>query len=190
MDRNNNQRNRKLSIRDHPVVPARIHPQRQALIEDILMAGRESSTATVMFHTVIAGRAGLIATDTKTLDTLIRVGPVTAGELARHTGLATASVTSLIDRLEKKGLVRRVRDKKDRRRVIVEPMRERIAEGFSLFGSVRTAYAEVLDFYSDDQLKTILDFMRRSAQRTREMTADIAANREISSLRKRLSGTH
>jgi DNA-binding MarR family transcriptional regulator len=145
-------------------------------VDDILMAGRESSAATVMFHTVIAARAGLAATDTKTLDTLIRLGPVTAGELAQHTGLATASVTSLIDRLEEKGLVRRARDADDRRRVIVEPVRERITDGLSVFGSIRNAFAKLLDVYSDDQLATILDFMCRSAQRTREMTAEITAN--------------
>jgi len=152
------------------------HPRRKQLIEDILHAGRESSAATVMFHSVIAARAGLAATDTKTLDTLMRLGPVTAGELAQHTGLATASVTSLIDRLEEKGLVRRARDANDRRRVIVEPVRERISDGMSVFGSIRSAYAALLTVYSDDQLATILDFMRRSAQRTREMTAEMTAN--------------
>jgi DNA-binding transcriptional ArsR family regulator len=80
--------------------------RRRDLVEGILAAGRESSAATVMLHTAIAERSGLTATDTKTIDTLIRLGPVTAGELAGYTGLATASVTSLIDRLEKKGLVR------------------------------------------------------------------------------------
>ena len=59
-------------------------PRRRQLVEAILFAGRESSAATVMFHTAVAARAGLTATDSKTLDTLIRVGPVTAGELARH----------------------------------------------------------------------------------------------------------
>jgi hypothetical protein len=76
--------------------------RRRELVEGILAAGRESSAATVMLHTAIAERSGLAATDTKTIDTLIRLGPVTAGELAGYTGLATASVTSLIDRLEKR----------------------------------------------------------------------------------------
>ena len=162
--------------------PAPGGPRRRQLLEAILFAGRESSAATVMFHTAVAARAGLTATDSKTLDTLIRVGPVTAGELARHTGLATASVTSLIDRLEKKGLVRRARDGSDRRRVMVEPIRERIAEGAAVFGSVRKAYAELLHAYSDSQLETILDFMRRAAERTREMTAELTANPKSTSL--------
>ena len=160
------------------------HPlsRRQRLVDDILFAGREGSAATVMFHTALAARAGLTATDTKTIDTLLRNGPLTAGELARHTGLATASVTSLIDRLEKKGLVRRARDARDRRRVIVEPVQERIAQGASIWGSVRSAYADLLTAYSDSQLETILDFMRRSGHRTRELTVEAAANPKSATL--------
>jgi DNA-binding MarR family transcriptional regulator len=146
------------------------------LVESILMAGRENSAAAVMLHTAIAERWGLTATDTKTIDTLMRLGPVTAGEVAGYTGLATASVTSLIDRLEKKGLVRRVRDAQDRRRVMVEPVRERLAGGETVFGSIRQGFANLLENYSDEQLETILDFMQRSSKRARELTASFTAN--------------
>src|SRR5580692_9536056 len=95
---------------------------RSQLIAALSDAGRESSTATVLLHTAITDRIGLSASDTKTLDVLLRQGPCTAGELARHTGLTTPSVTSLIDRLEAKRLVRRVADAADRRRVIVKPV--------------------------------------------------------------------
>lgn len=135
------------------------------------MAGRESSTATVMFHTAIAEKAGLTASDTKTMDILTRHGALTAGELAVHTGLATASITALTDRLEAKGLVRRVRDPGDRRRVIVEPVAEKIAGAGAFFGAIRNAFEAVVADYSDEQLATILDFMRRSTERTREITA-------------------
>ena len=149
--------------------------RRRNLVEGILAAGRESSAATVMLHTAIAERSGLTATDTKTIDTLLRLGPVTAGEIAGYTGLATASVTSLIDRLEKKRLVRRVRDSRDRRRVIVEPVLERIADSQNVFGPIREGFARVLENYGDEQLETILDFMRRSSHRARELTAAITA---------------
>jgi DNA-binding MarR family transcriptional regulator len=150
--------------------------RRRDLVEGILMAGRENSAATVLLHTAIAERAGLTATDTKTIDTLMRLGRVTAGEVAGYTGLATASVTSLLDRLERKGLVRRVRDAQDRRRVMVEPVRERLAGGENVFGSIRQGFASLLENYSDEQLETILDFMQRSSKRAREITATFTAN--------------
>jgi DNA-binding MarR family transcriptional regulator len=149
---------------------------RRILVEGILAAGRENSAATVMLHTAVAERWGLTATDTKTIDTLMRLGPVTAGEVAKYTGLATASVTSLIDRLEKKGLVRRVRDVHDRRRVMVEPVREKLAGGETVFGSIRQGFANLLERYNDGQLETILDFMQHSSKRAREITATIAAS--------------
>lgn len=149
---------------------------RRDLVEGILVAGRENSAATVLLHTAIAERVGLTATDTKTIDTLMRLGPVTAGEVAGYTGLATASVTSLIDRLERKGLVRRVRDPHDRRRVMVEPVRERLAGGDAVFGSIREGFSRLLERYTDEQLETILDFMQHASRRAREITASFTAS--------------
>jgi DNA-binding MarR family transcriptional regulator len=152
--------------------------RRRELAQALALSGRESSAATVMLHTAIAERAGLTASDTKTMDILVRSGPLTAGEIALRTGLATASVTTLIDRLESKGLVRRVPDPRDRRRVIVEPVAARVSEAEPFFRWMEGAFEGLLDFYSDDQLATILDFMRRSAERAREVTAQISTREE------------
>jgi DNA-binding MarR family transcriptional regulator len=129
----------------------------------------------VLLHTAIAAKIGLSASDTKTLDVLLRQGPCTAGELARHTGLTTASVTSLIDRLEAKHLVRRVADAADRRRVIVEPLLERIARFAPLFGAVGESFEEFFGQYKDTELTLILDYMRKSAERARCLAAEITA---------------
>lgn len=92
---------------------------RAALAAHCIDAARAYSTAAVLLHAAVAERFGLSATDLKALDLLQRRGPLAAGELARETGLATASVTSLIDRLEAKRFVERRRDAADRRRVTV-----------------------------------------------------------------------
>lgn len=72
-------------------------PTRDELVGAIGEAGSENSTATVLFHAAIAERLGLGPSDHKALDILARHGPLTAGEIGEHTGLASASVTSLID---------------------------------------------------------------------------------------------
>lgn len=46
-------------------------------------------------------------------------GPLSVGEQARHLCLSRATATELVDRLESKGLVARIRDGHDRRRVFV-----------------------------------------------------------------------
>jgi len=49
----------------------------------------------------------------------LRGGPQTVGRLGAEVGLSPASVTRLVDRLEKRALVARSRDAEDRRRVDV-----------------------------------------------------------------------
>ena len=134
-------------------------------------ASRESSTTAVFFHTSMAERVGLGATEEKALFLLSRLGSLTAGEIAHHTGLTTPSVTSLLDRLESKGFVRRVRDTHDRRRVIVERNEERLTELTRLFNSLQEHFRDFLETYSDDQLAIIADFLTRAAQRSQEFIA-------------------
>ena len=144
---------------------------RERLIEAVLAASRESSTLAVFFHASLAERVGLGATEEKTLTLLSQLGPLTAGEIASRTGLTTPSVTGLLDRLESKGMVQRVRDPHDRRRVIVEPNQERLAELDQLFNALQETFRELLKRYSDEQLATIADFLARAAQRSQEFIA-------------------
>ena len=77
--------------------------ERKRILEVLARVGREHSDATVLFHATVAGCLDLHPTDYKVLGILERLGAMSAGEIARHTGLATASVTNLVDRLEEKG---------------------------------------------------------------------------------------
>jgi DNA-binding MarR family transcriptional regulator len=137
-------------------------------MQALIFAGREYSTAAVMLHQVVADQFGLSVTDLKTLDLLQRRGPLTAGEIARHTGLATASVTSLIDRLEKKHLVRRLRDGEDRRRVLVR-LTPRLEKTIApLFRSLNRRMLVRFATYRRDQLELIAEFLVRGASEMRE----------------------
>src|SRR5262249_27319397 len=142
---------------------------REELIEAVLAASRESSTLAVFFHASMAERVGLGATEEKTLSLLGQRGPLTAGEIASHTGLTTPSVTALLDRLESKQMVRRIRDPQDRRRVIVEPNQERLVELTQAFSSLQESFRELLELYRDQQLGTIPDFPARTARRSQEL---------------------
>ncbi|MEV5887963.1 MarR family winged helix-turn-helix transcriptional regulator [Nonomuraea fuscirosea] len=140
------------------------------MLEALTVAGREHSNAAVMYHGAMGERLGLGMTEEKTLDLLQRLGPLTAGEIAQHTGLAPATVSGLIDRLEGKWLVRRVRDTKDRRRVIVEINYERLAGFSELFEPFVVALSQLYERYTDDELELILDWLNRSAALQREAT--------------------
>jgi DNA-binding MarR family transcriptional regulator len=146
---------------------------RSEVLEALRRAGREHSDATVLFHAAVAAQLGLNPTDHKTMSILEREGPMTAGEIADRTGLATASVTALVDRLEQRGFVRRVRDPNDRRRVIVEPVPEGVAKFSPFFESPGRSLSWLLARYSAEELRVILDFLGRSTERLRSETTKL-----------------
>ena len=87
----------------------------------------------LQMHESIARKAGFSGTDHKYLGFFLQKGELTAGELADLTGLTTGAVTGLIDRFEKKNLVKRKFDKSDRRKVIIVPDSEKILALFEPF---------------------------------------------------------
>ncbi len=146
-------------------------PKRAGLIDQMNLAGREISAAAVMFHTAVAARRGLSATEEKAIDVLMREGPMTHAALRRHTGLAAASVTDLIDRLERKGYATRSAHPDDARRVLVTAMTERVyADMAPLLADWVASLEELYATYTDEQLRTISDFMTRAAERQRTAT--------------------
>lgn len=73
----------------------------------------------VLHNAAVAARLRLGVSDLQVLGLAQRAGRLTAGELARLTGLSTGSVTGLIDRLVAAGYATRTRDDQDRRKVYV-----------------------------------------------------------------------
>lgn len=124
-------------------------------LEQFRRASRDYSDASIIMHEVIAHSVGLTGADHKYLGLIIKKGESTAGEISQITGLTTGAVTGLVDRLEKKGLVSRMPDKQDRRKVMIVPHTEK---AMSLLGPV----------FSDLQNKT-KDLISSFSQRDREV---------------------
>jgi DNA-binding MarR family transcriptional regulator len=144
--------------------------KREEIIQAIIEKRREMSTETIMFHQAVADVLGLHITDHKCLDLIRQYGAMPAGRLAELTGLTTGAVTGIIDRLEKAGYVRRANDPKDRRRTIVEPVRnkkwERKIE--AMFIPFHERMHKLLSSYSDSELAFLLDVLTKSIELTRE----------------------
>jgi DNA-binding MarR family transcriptional regulator len=136
---------------------------KEKLFQKVTEAARENSTATVFFHMAMAEATGMCPSDHKALDLILRKGGLTAGELGNETGLASASVTSLIDRLEARGYVKRVRGKRDRRRIKVEAVPERIDEINRQFTPLKRRVREKLSGLSTEQLEIVLEFLGTSS---------------------------
>ena len=86
-------------------------------IEDVLVALRRVIRATDLHSKHLAKTTGLTSPQILLLQTIRDRGEVTIGEIATEMSLSQATVTTIIDRLEKRGLVYRERSKTDKRKV-------------------------------------------------------------------------
>jgi DNA-binding MarR family transcriptional regulator len=102
---------------------------------------------------------GLNRTDVRALvaimDAARRGEALTAGGLGAAVALRSASVTALVDRLEKVGHVRRVRDPEDRRRVGLEMSDAAMAAGAEHFGGLARDLAAAMAGYTDEELAVV-----------------------------------
>jgi DNA-binding MarR family transcriptional regulator len=102
---------------------------------------------------------GLNRTDVRALvaimDAARRGEALTAGRLGEAVDLRSASVTALVDRLERVGHVRRVRDPADRRRVGLEMSDTAMAAGAEHFGGLARDLVAAMGGYSDDELSLV-----------------------------------
>jgi DNA-binding MarR family transcriptional regulator len=145
-----------------PIVVARNSKkpnERAELTAQLDQAGRAMSTVAVLFHTTLSAKRGLSVSEEKALDLLDRFGPMTAGDLAEKSGLAKASVTGLIDRLERKGFARRAADKSDGRRVRVEVDPDGLSKLAPLFEDFVAGLHTMYGRYTLEELKVVLRFM-------------------------------
>jgi DNA-binding MarR family transcriptional regulator len=153
--------------------------ERQRLEGEFLLAMRRNGSIMQLLGQVSAERIGVNVTDLNCLNIVALTGPMTAGELARATGLTTASITGVLDRLEEGGFVRRDRDPKDRRRVIVNlkpgPGLQEIGP---TFGPLVKAWRAVAASYSDEELGLLLDFQRRFEDIVRDQLARLRGDLE------------
>ncbi|PJZ57215.1 hypothetical protein CH367_10800 [Leptospira barantonii] len=134
---------------------------REELLQRINLAGHRSSNATVLFHQAAAECFGLNATDMKTLP-LLEGGPIAAGKLAQSLGLTTGAVTTVIDRLERVGIVRRVADPNDRRKVVVEFNPESMQAAAKIYGPMGDAMRNLFERYSDEELELLIRFQEEA----------------------------
>lgn len=95
---------------------------------------------------VAAERVAISRNDLRALNMLER-GPIKPRALAEGLGLTTGAVTSLIDRLERRGLVRRAPDPEDRRGVLVEPTEAMFTALAPLYRSVAQRVVSLSETY-------------------------------------------
>ncbi|MEV4894590.1 MarR family transcriptional regulator [Nonomuraea sp. NPDC055795] len=133
---------------------------------------RRYLSAGVINALATAEAAGLNATDYYALNLLDLSGPLTSGDLAAGTGLTTGATTRLIDRLEKGGLVRRVPDPADRRKVIVESVAR--PEGLEqVLAGTRRRLGEVFEGMTEADRAVLFRYFTQAADAYQAATEEL-----------------
>jgi DNA-binding MarR family transcriptional regulator len=138
----------------------------RALPAQVTGSLRALSTEMDRLDRAAADLYGLNRTDMRALEIVGRAGPVTPTHLARLLGFTTGGVTTVLDRLERAGYVRRQADAADRRRLVVEVTEATAARDQAAFGDLIRQTGELLATYTEDQLAVIDDFLTRARQLT------------------------
>ncbi|HWD06221.1 MAG TPA: MarR family transcriptional regulator [Amycolatopsis sp.] len=140
--------------------------RRRRLTVAVKDAFRDLNIQLSLLNRRFGGRVELRDTDWTCLDFVNRHGPLTPTELARRTGLHPATLTGVLDRLQKSGWIVRERDPEstDRRAVTLRAVRERNAELFGVFAGMNKRMDELCAHYSEADLAVIADFLTRTAE--------------------------
>jgi DNA-binding MarR family transcriptional regulator len=133
---------------------------KDSLIAEVIMRYRIAANRDVAFDKLAAARLGVSVTDLHCLNIVESRQGVTAGELAAESGLTTGAVTAVIDRLERAGFARRVRDEQDRRKVKVEVTPAFYDRAREIWGPVAAEWQQAIaDRFTVDELETIVAFL-------------------------------
>jgi DNA-binding MarR family transcriptional regulator len=136
-------------------------------------AVREMAAQTVVTSQMVAGHFGLHTTDLRVLDIIYMRGQVTAGDLAKATGLTSGSVTALIDRLSNAGYVERRDDDTDRRKVRVHSRNDAIEPVKDFFMPSQIRMFDLWSKFKAAELDVIAEFLERTTLLAAECAEDL-----------------
>jgi DNA-binding MarR family transcriptional regulator len=137
---------------------------------------RELSIQLSLLNHHVGARVELRDIDLDCLDLINRYGPLSPSALARRAGLHPATMTGIIDRLERGGWVARDRGTSDRRAVLIRALRDRNAELLHLYSGMNTSMDQICAQYGDAELQLLADFLRQTADAGRTATDELAAD--------------
>jgi DNA-binding MarR family transcriptional regulator len=150
--------------------------RRRRLTTAIKESLRELSIQLSLLNHQVGARVELKDVDFESFELINRHGPLSPSALARRAGLHPATMTGILDRLERGGWITRDRDPSDRRAVVVRALRDRNAEVFGLYSGMNTSMDQLCAGYADTELELLADFLRRTTNAGRAATDELASD--------------
>ena len=148
---------------------------RQQLTSEIRGLLRELRIQLALLNHQIGAKVELRDVDLDCLDLITLHGPLSPSELARHAGLHPATMTGILDRLERGSWVARERDPADRRAVRVRSLNDRRVDLLRLYSPMSNSINEICARYENPELELLADFLRRTADAGQDATNTISA---------------
>jgi DNA-binding MarR family transcriptional regulator len=146
---------------------------RSALLAELDREIRMVTAQSVLLSQSVAALAGINSTDLECLDVIHTRETASAGDLAAATGLTTGAVTSVIDRLERAGYLRREADPSDRRKVLLRLVPESTEGIAGLYAPLQQEMMSLWSSYDDDQIALVIDFLSRSREVAEKQVAEL-----------------
>ncbi len=150
--------------------------RRRRLTASIKQSLRALSIQLSLLNHQVGAHLGLNDVDLDCLDLIARYGPLSPSALAQRSGLHPATMTGILDRLERAGWVARERDPSDRRAVVVRALRNRNPELMRLYSGMSSSMNDICAGYGDAELEVLADFLRRTADAGRSATDKLAGD--------------
>jgi len=145
------------------------------LTDELINALQESTNEIIFLNNALAASLGLNTTDFRCVNLLMRYGPVPAGKLAELTGLSTGAITSVVDRLEKAGYVKRLNNTKDRRTKIIKLVENKqLAKMQSNFFQNRV---DLMESYSNQELEVIIHFTKHMVKSSKRLRVELSISK-------------
>jgi len=147
---------------------------RAEVIEALSLEVRRAQNRSDAYDDAVAEALRVNRTDLRCIDVLSQEsGSITAGRLAGLMGLSTGAMTTVLDRLERAGYARRVRDEHDRRRVQVELTRKAHEDVWSFYAPLAALADELYARYTDEQLELLLGFLEQGRALAERVDAEL-----------------
>jgi DNA-binding MarR family transcriptional regulator len=153
-------------------------PTKVEAIRRLQLGLRRLSQELHRLNDAVGSHIDLLPGDLGVLDLIDREGPISPREVSQLTGIHPATLTGVLDRLERGGWATRQPDPIDRRKTVLETIPDRGGELFRLYAPMSQALAAICAGYSSQELAVIVDFVEKAAAAGERATRQVRSTEE------------